>query len=89
MSVFKNEAQNPVKVQFKKSGKVYNVAIGDGPVVDEADKTSYPFDEVTVAVGESVDLGAVTWSQVIEVTPFSEAAQKSLDAFVKSGSESA
>lgn len=82
MSVLKNEGSNPIKVQFKKEGKIYNENIGDGNPFDSDERTSYPFEEVQLAVGESVDLGKITWSQVIEITPFSEATQKSLDALL-------
>ena len=79
MATYTNDKQNPVKVQFKKVGKEYNAGGPDENPFDSETKTSYPFEEVTVQVGESVDLGEVTWSDTVEITPFSEATQKSLD----------
>ena len=79
MATYKNEGVNPVKVQFKKAGKQYGVVVGDGDVFDSADRTTYPFEEQIVAVGETVDFGDVEIVDTVEMTPFSEATQKSLD----------
>ncbi len=80
MSQFKNEGEHPVKVMFKKAGKEYNVSVGDSSAFDSGDRTSYPFDEQIVAVGETVDFGDAAIVKTVEMTPFSEATQKSLDA---------
>ena len=48
--------------------------------------TSYPFEEVQVAVGESVDISETIWATVVEITPFSEATQKSFDEQARLGS---
>ena len=78
MSQYENKGQNPVKVQFKKAGKTYNVNLGEaGNHFDSEDQTSYPFDEITVAVGETVNLGDAQVLDVIEITPFSKATEES------------
>lgn len=85
MSVFTNDRQNPIKVQFRKVGKVYGAGSPEENAFDNEKETSYPFEEVLVAVGESVDVGEITWSDIVEITPFSEATQKSLDQIGREG----
>lgn len=70
--VFTNPKQNPVKVQYRLKGKVYNDGVGDGNPFDDGKRTSYPFEEVTVAVGESVELGAAEILKTIEITSTAE-----------------
>lgn len=67
--VFTNPKQNPVKVMYKLKGKWYNQSVGDGNAFDDGKRTSYPFEEVVVAVGETVELGAAVIFEVIEITP--------------------
>ena len=67
--VFTNSKTNPVKVQYKLKGKWYNQSAGDGNAFDDGKRTSYPFEEVTVAAGETVELGAAVIIALIEITP--------------------
>lgn len=67
--VFTNSKTNPVKVQYKLKGKWYNQSVGDGNPFDDGKRTSYPFEEVTVAAGETVELGAAVIIALIEITP--------------------
>lgn len=86
MSSVRNEFANPLKVQYRKAGKTYNVPNGDQAGFDSEDRTSYPFDELEVAVGESVELNEVEILNIVELKPLSEATQKSLDSFIESSS---
>lgn len=78
---FTNGHQNPVKVQFRKVGKSYSVGGDAGSAVDNDKETFNPFDEVQVEVGATVDLGDVVSYKVVEVTPFSEKTEKSLNDY--------
>ena len=49
---------NPVKVSYKAAGRFYNATGSEGNPTDSNNRTSAPFDEVTVAVGESFDVPA-------------------------------
>lgn len=79
MSVFTNETNETVKVLFKKVGKVYGV--GGDAVFDDGVSTSYPFDEVTVLAGDSVEIGDVSWSKSVTLTGESSTRFESLEAF--------
>lgn len=69
MTTYVNAKTVPVKVQYKLEGKYYNQSVGDGNPFDDGKRTSYPFEEVTVAAGETVELGAATIIALIEITP--------------------
>ena len=47
----------------------HNQSAGDGNAFDDGKRTSYPFEEVTVAAGETVKLGAAVIIALIEITP--------------------
>ena len=87
MSAFKNEKDLAVKVQFKIAGKFYN--IGGEDVIDTPEKTTYPFEEVIVEAGQTVDLGNVEVLAVVDMSVVSEAATKSFEAFQAAGTQSA
>jgi hypothetical protein len=93
MSVFKNEKDLAVKVQFRIVGKAYSIGGEEGTgVIDTPEKTTYPFEEVIVEAGQTVDLGNVEVVEVVDVvdmTAVSEAATKSFEAFQAAGTQSA
>ena len=70
MSSYTNSSAGPEKVMFKVEGKQYNVGGGEGSIVDTPTQTSYPFDEVIVAAGATVDLGN---SSIVKVVAMSTA----------------
>jgi hypothetical protein len=65
MSSYTNGSAGPEKVMFKIEGKTYNNGTQEGTAVDNATSTFYPFDEVTVAAGATVDLGDSTIVKVV------------------------
>lgn len=83
MAIFKNEKDQAVKVQFKVVGKAYS--IGGDEIVDTAERTTYPFEEVVVGAGTQVELGNVEVIGAVELSVVSEAATKSLEAFMAGG----
>lgn len=90
MSVFKNEKDLAVKVQFKIVGKAYSIGGEEGTgVIDTPEKTTYPFEEVIVEAGQTVDLGNVEVVDVVDMSVVSEAATKSFEAFQAAGTQSA
>jgi hypothetical protein len=83
MSVFKNEKDLAVKVQFRIVGKAYSIGGEEGTgVIDTPEKTTYPFEEVIVEAGQTVDLGNVEVLDVVDMSVVSEAATKSFKSFV-------
>jgi hypothetical protein len=90
MSVFKNEKDLAVKVQFRIVGKAYSIGGEEGTgVIDTPEKTTYPFEEVIVEAGQTVDLGNVEVVDVVDMIAVSEAATKSFEAFQAAGTQSA
>ena len=83
MSVFKNEKDLAVKVQFKIAGKFYN--IGGEDVVDTPEKTTYPFEEVIVEAGQTDHLGNVERLGVLYMSVVIVAATQSYEAFQAAG----
>lgn len=49
---------SPVKVSYKAAGRTYNATGSEGDASDSNNRTSSPFDEITLAVGESFDVPA-------------------------------
>lgn len=65
MATYTNSSAGAEKVMFKVAGKQYGVNSGEGDVFDTPTSTSYPFDEIIVAAGATVDLGNVTWQKSV------------------------
>ena len=68
MASYSNTGAVPVKVTYKVDGKTYNVQVGDGNGFDDGKRTSYPFDEVVVVPGATVELGAAAILNTIELS---------------------
>ena len=65
MSSYTNGSAGPEKVMFRIDGKTYNNGTQEGTATDNATSTFYPFDEVVVAAGATVDLGNSTFVKVV------------------------
>lgn len=68
MSVYTNETGGKVKVLYRTEGKFYGSGQGEGDVVDNAERTTYAFEEVVVEAGATVDLGATSWQKVVDMS---------------------
>ena len=48
---------DPLIVQFKLDGRFYNVGTGEGgELINDGERTSAPFEEITLALGQSFDV---------------------------------
>lgn len=68
MATYANSGLVPVKVMYKVDGKTYGVQVGDGNGFDDGKRTSYPFDEVVVTPGTTVDLGNAAIIKTIDLS---------------------
>ncbi len=68
MSSYTNDTGAKVKVLYRTEGKFYGSGQGEGDVVDTAERTTYPFEEVVVEAGATVDLGEVSWKKVVDMS---------------------
>jgi hypothetical protein len=63
-----NGNRNNIKVLFKVKGRQYNVAIGDGDVIDEPGRTSYPWEEAIVGPDRAFYVAEdIEWTKVINM----------------------
>jgi len=66
--VDENGDTNNILVRYKVKGRTYNVNVGDGDVVDEPTRTSYPWEEAIVAPGRAFYVTEdIAWTQVINM----------------------
>jgi len=69
MATFTNTGSNTVKVMFKVDGKRYNNAGEDYTGRNTATESDFPWDEVLVAPGATVNLGNVVWQKEVDMGP--------------------
>lgn len=63
-----NGDTNNILVRYKVKGRTYGVASTDAEVIDEADRTSYPWEEAIVAPGRAFYVTSdIAWTAVINM----------------------
>lgn len=62
----------PLRVDYRVKGKTYSEGSEQGHY-DEGDRSTWPFDSVELAVGQSINLGE--GDTLVRVTPLGDAAQ--------------
>lgn len=63
-----NGNRNNIKVLFKVAGRRYNVAVGDGDVIDTPTETSYPWEEAIVGPDRAFYVTPdIEWTKVINM----------------------
>jgi hypothetical protein len=69
--VDENGDTNNIMVRYKVKGRQYNVAAGEGDVIDEPARTSYPWEEAIVAPGRAFYVtDDIAWTQVINMPKY-------------------
>lgn len=69
--VDENGDTNNIMVRFKVKGRQYSVAAGEGDVIDEPARTSYPWEEAIVAPGRAFYVtDDIAWTQVINMPKY-------------------
>lgn len=84
MTTFTNDKAVAVKVAFKLDGKTYNNGTQEANAVDNDKTTHFPFDEVVVPAGKTVDLGKATIVATTDMIEGSAGSAKSFADYEKS-----